>query len=49
MNKLFKEIQDMKIIHRDIKLENILIKFTNKEKTDYIIKLCAMQPTHKIS
>ena len=40
MNKLFKEIQDRKIIHRDIKLENILIKYTNKEKTDYIIKLC---------
>ena len=40
MNKLFEEIQDRKIIHRDIKLENILIKFTNKEKTDYIIKLC---------
>ena len=40
MNKLFKEIQDKNIIHRDIKLENILIKYTNKEKTDYIIKLC---------
>jgi serine/threonine protein kinase len=40
MNRLFEEIQNRKIIHRDIKLENILIKFTNKEKTDYILKLC---------
>ena len=39
MNKLFEEIHNRKIIHRDIKLENILIKFTNKEKTDYMIKL----------
>ena len=27
------------IIHRDIKLENFLIKYINKEKTKYIIKL----------
>ena len=40
MNELFKDIQNKEIIHRDIKLENILIKYTNDEKTDYIIKLC---------
>lgn len=40
MNKLFKEFQEKNIIHRDIKLENFLIKYTNKEKTDYVIKLC---------
>ena len=40
INELFKEFQKKNIIHRDIKLENFLIKYTNKEKTDYVIKLC---------
>ena len=39
MNKLFKLIQINNIIHRDLKLENFLIKFTDKEKTKYILKL----------
>ena len=39
LNELFKIIQEKKIIHRDLKLENLLIKFKSKEKTDYIIKL----------
>ena len=38
INEVFKKIQQYKIIHRDLKLENFLIKY-NKEKTDYIIKL----------
>ena len=38
MNKLFKYMQKEKIIHRDLKLDNFLVKF-NKEKTDFIIKL----------
>ena len=38
LNKLFYKMQRKGIIHRDLKLENFLIKF-NKEKTDYIIKL----------
>ena len=33
MNELFKIFQDYQIIHRDLKLENFLIRFTNKEKT----------------
>jgi len=28
-----------KIIHRDIKLENFLVKYNNSNKNDYIIKL----------
>ena len=28
------------IIHRDLKLKNFLIKYTNEQKTEYIIKLC---------
>ena len=39
LNNLFKFIQNNQIIHRDLKLENILVKFTNKEKTKYILKL----------
>jgi len=40
MNELFEKFQEKNIIHRDIKLENFLIKYTNKEKTDYVLKLC---------
>ena len=32
-------MQANKIIHRELKLENFLIKYKNKEETDYIIKL----------
>ena len=39
MNKIFKVLQEKLVIHRDIKLENFLVKFTNPEKTNYIIKL----------
>ena len=39
MNKVFKILQEKLGIHRDIKLENFLVKFTNTEKTEYIIKL----------
>ena len=28
-----------RIIHRDLKLKNFLIKYTNDEKTEYIVKL----------
>ena len=40
LNKAFKIMQEKKVVHRDIKLENILIKFTNKEKTKFQPKLC---------
>ena len=39
INELFQILQNYQIIHRDLKLENFLIKFTNKEKTQYILKL----------
>ena len=38
LNNLFQKMQREKIIHRDLKLENLLIKYNN-EKTDYLIKL----------
>ena len=39
LNKLFKIMQEQKIIHRDLKLENFLIKYKNNEKSDFYIKL----------
>ena len=39
INILFKYMFNEKIIHRDIKLENFLVKYNNSNKNDYIIKL----------
>ena len=39
LNKTFKLMKENKIIHRDLKLENILIKYKDKEHKKYIIKL----------
>ena len=39
INKILKILQERLIIHRDLKLENFLVKYKNNEKTEYIIKL----------
>ena len=39
LNNTFKIINEKKIIFRHLKLENILIKYMDKEKTHYIVKL----------
>ena len=40
LNNCFKIMNENKIVHRDLKLENILIKYENKENKDkYIVKL----------
>ena len=39
LNKTFRIMIENKIMHRDIKLENILLKYTNDQKTNYIVKL----------
>lgn len=40
INKVFKLLQEKLVIHRDLKLENFLVKYKNAEKTEYVIKLC---------
>ena len=39
LNNTFKIMWKNNIIHRDLKLENILIKYENKEKSKFIVKL----------
>lgn len=39
LNKAFKVMKKNNIIHRDLKLENILIKYNDKEKNSYTVKL----------
>ena len=39
LNKLFEIMYKNNIIHRDLKLKNFLIKYINKEKTEFIVKL----------
>ena len=39
LNETFKIMQREKIVHRDIKLENILVKFKDDEKKDFVVKL----------
>ena len=39
LNNTFKIMVNNSIIHRDLKLENILIKYENTEKTKYTVKL----------
>ena len=39
LNNTFKIMSVNKIIHRNLKLENILVKYTDKNKSKYIVKL----------
>jgi len=39
LNNVLKKMHKLKHVHKDIKLENILVKFINKEKNDFIVKL----------
>ena len=39
LNNVFKKMQQHKIIHRDLKLGNILIKFTDESRRNFIPKL----------
>ena len=39
LNKSFKRMNQLKIVHRDLNLKNILVKYENEEKTKYTLKL----------
>ena len=39
LNNSFKIMNENKLVHRDLNLKNILIKYGNKEKQKYILKL----------
>ena len=40
LNNSFKLLQQKNIAHRDLKPSNILVKYKNKDKNNYVIKLC---------
>ena len=39
LNKVFKTMQKEKIIHRDLKLKNLLVKYIDNKKDKFIVKL----------
>ena len=49
LNNTFRIISSKKIAHRDLKLENILVKYENIEKTKYIFKLTDYGESKKLS
>jgi len=39
LNTVLRKMHKLKHVHKDIKLENILVKYINKKKNDFIVKL----------
>ena len=48
LNNTFKIMEENKIIHRDLKLENILIKYDDKNKSKFTVKLTDYGVSRKI-
>ena len=48
LNNTFRLLVKNKLVHRDLKLENILVKYENKEKTKFTLKLSDYEVTKKI-
>jgi serine/threonine protein kinase len=49
LNNTFKIMVDNLIVHRDIKLGNIFIKYKNNEKSEYIVKLGEYEVSTKLN
>ena len=48
LNNTFKLLVKNRLVHRDLKLENILVKYENKEKTKFTLKLTDYEITKKL-
>ena len=49
LNNAFRILESKNIIHRDIKLENILVKYNNRSKEDFTVKLADFGLSREIS
>ena len=49
LNNTFKIMINNKIIHRDLKLENILVKYINEKKNRFIVKLSDFGVSRKLN
>ena len=49
LNNAFRVMRQNKLIHRDLKLDNIMMKFVDKEKTKYILKLADFGQSRQIN
>ena len=48
LNNTFKIMSESNIVHRDLKLENILVKYIDKEKSKFIVKLTDYEVSRKL-
>jgi serine/threonine-protein kinase ULK/ATG1 len=48
LNNTFKIISENNIVHRDLKLENILVKYIDKKKSEFIVKLTDYGVSRKV-
>ena len=49
LNNVFRIMNENNIVHRDIKLQNILIKYLNKEKTKFKVLLSDYGVSNQLS